>query len=69
MICRCCQNPKLPQDCERGVCLDCLLTSRGVACMTSEEPRRAEVAESGQAFHDDFERVHGHVGQGARRLD
>ena len=31
-------------------------------------PQKPQVAESGQAFADDFERVHGHAGQGARNL-
>lgn len=31
-------------------------------------PRAAEVADSGQAFADDFERVHGHAGQSPRNI-
>lgn len=30
--------------------------------------RAADVADSGQAFADDFERVHGHTGQSPRNL-
>lgn len=67
-ICRCCQKPQLPQDMQRGVCIECIGTSRGIACMTLVEHRRLEVAESGQAYADECERLHGHAGQPARRI-
>lgn len=68
--CKLCGAPTLPQDLYRGICLfKCLTTSLGVAAMDALDHQRPEVAESGQAFADDFERVHGHAGQGARRID
>ena len=68
--CKLCGAPTLPQDLYRGVCVEkCLHTSLGVASMDVVEYQRPEVADGLEAFSQDFERVHGYAGQGARRLD
>jgi hypothetical protein len=55
------QEGELPAS--HGICTGCeeLYFPEHVA-------KKAEVADSGQAFADDFERVHGHAGQGPRNI-
>ena len=68
VICSWCNRMKSDGDlpASHGICKEC----EELFFPERTERQRPEcVAESGQAFADDFERIHGHTGQGARRLD